>query len=263
MKETATVILETKIGEQLSRMSAEDQMRLFEEEMRQLAQDNEVCPTCGKRDTIVCADPWHLRHTSSSAPTPTATADLVITQLLKLHQIACGFLKTDDGTEHDFAEPNPRLDALIEILQEVPKAIIWTNYRHCIFAIEKRLKEEFGDGCVVTYFGDTDKDERREAKTQFRDMDSDVRFFLGNPQTGKFGLTLVQASTVVYYSNSYDQEERAQSEDRAHRIGQTKNVNYVDLVVPRTVDEKIINVLKNKQKLSQQITKSNWRSWIV
>jgi SNF2 family DNA or RNA helicase len=263
MKETATVILESKIGEYSEGLSKKEQMMMFEEEMHNLARSQEVCPTCGRRDTIVCSDTWHLRNTEVALTPPTATADLVITQLLKLHQVACGFLKTDDGTEHDFAEPNPRLNALVEVLQEVPKAIIWTNYRHTIFSIEKRLKEEFGDKSVVTYFGDTDRDERREAKEKFQNLDNDVRFFVSNPATGRFGLTLTAASTVVYYSNDYDQESRSQSEDRAHRIGQTKNVNYVDLYVPGTVDEKILNVLRNKKKLSAQITRSNWREWIA
>ena len=57
----------------------------------------------------------------------------------------------------------------------------------------------------------------------FKDNDK-VRFFVGTPQTGGYGITLVQASTVIYYSNGYDLEKRMQSEDRAHRIGQKKKV---------------------------------------
>ena len=191
-----------------------------------------------------------------------ATADLVIVQLQKLHQLACGFLKTDDGEEHEFDEPNSRMEALMELLEELPKAIVWANFRHNIFQIEAELKKRFGDDSVVTYFGDTSREERRDAKKDFRDLSSKVRFFLANPATGKFGLTLVEASTAIYYSNNYDREERAQSEDRIHRIGQTKKANIVDIYCPKTVDEKILNVLRNKQKLSEQITKSNWKDWI-
>ena len=52
-----------------------------------------------------------------------------------------------------------------------------------------------------------------------------IRFFIGNTQTGGYGITLTEASTVIYYSNNYDLEKRLQSEDRAHRIGQ-KKVGY-------------------------------------
>ena len=66
-----------------------------------------------------------------------------------------------------------------------------------------------------------------------------VRFFVGTPQTGGYGITLVQASTVIYYSNGYDLEKRMQSEDRAHRIGQKKKVTYVDIIAEDTVDTKL------------------------
>jgi SNF2 family DNA or RNA helicase len=67
---------------------------------------------------------------------------------------------------------------------------------------------------------------------------------VGNPQTGGYGITLTEASTVIYYSNGYDLEKRLQSEDRAHRIGQKKSVTYIDLIAEKTVDEKIVKALK-------------------
>lgn len=267
MKNTSIAVVEQQLDERIEKMGGGEKVDLFEEQLNLFGSGKiEVCPDCRMVDNFRCDNPWHLerleRMTSSVVSGKVATADLVITQLMKLHQIACGFLKADDGSEHNFAEPNPRMEALLELVEELPKAIIWTNYRHTIFQIADELKKKFGDGSVVTYFGDTTRDERRDAKEQFRDLGSDVRFFVANPATGKFGLTLTQASTVIYYSNNYDQEERAQSEDRAHRIGQTKNVNYVDIIAPKTVDEKILNVLRNKKKLSQEITKSNWRQWL-
>ena len=65
-------------------------------------------------------------------------------------------------------------------------------------------------------------------------------------QTGGYGITLTAASTVVYYSNNYDLEKRLQSEDRAHRIGQTNKVTYIDIVCEKTVDEKIVKALRKK-----------------
>ena len=52
-----------------------------------------------------------------------------------------------------------------------------------------------------------------------------------------------------------------QSEDRAHRIGQTNKVTYVDIVAPDTVDEKILETLKNKVNLAQQVLGEDVRSW--
>jgi SNF2 family DNA or RNA helicase len=76
---------------------------------------------------------------------------------------------------------------------------------------------------------------------------------VGQPRTGGYGITLTAATTVIYYSNSYDLEIRLQSEDRAHRIGQTNKVTYVDLVSPETIDEKILQALQEKINLAQTV----------
>jgi SNF2 family DNA or RNA helicase len=80
-----------------------------------------------------------------------------------------------------------------------------------------------------------------------------LNFFIGNPQTGGYGITLTAASTVIYYSNGYDLEKRLQSEDRAHRIGQKKSVTYIDLIAEKTIDEKIVKALRKKIDIASQI----------
>ena len=114
----------------------------------------------------------------------------------------------------------------------------------------------------TTYFGDTKDDERVERGARFQDKDSPARFFLGNTQTGGYGITLTEAKTVIYYSNNYDLEKRLQSEDRAHRIGQKNSVTYLDLVCKDTVDEKIIKALRSKISLAQAVTGDKWKQWI-
>jgi SNF2 family DNA or RNA helicase len=191
---------------------------------------------------------------------PQVTANIVITQLLRLHQISCGFLRTDEGEEIVFDETNDRMENLVEVCQEsAEKVIVWATYRRSIKDIVARLRKEFGDDSVVHYFGDTSNDDRRAAISSFQNLKSSVRYFVGNPQTAGYGLTLTEAGTVVYYANSYDLEKRGQSEDRAHRIGQRKSVVYVDLVARGTVDEKILKTLKAKKQLSEIVTASNWR----
>ena len=68
---------------------------------------------------------------------------------------------------------------------------------------------------------------------------------------------------MVYYSNSYDLEIRIQSEDRAHRIGQKKSVTYIDLVSPKTIDEKILGALKAKIDLAGQVLGDDARQWLI
>ena len=58
---------------------------------------------------------------------------------------------------------------------------------------------------------------------------------------------------MIYYSNNYDLEKRLQSEDRAHHIGQTGGVTYVDLVAENTIDDRIIKSLENKINIANEI----------
>ena len=92
---------------------------------------------------------------------------------------------------------------------------------------------------------------------------STLRFFIGQPRTGGFGLTLTAANTVIYYSNSYDLEIRLQSEDRAHRIGQENKVTYIDLCSPKTIDERIIKSLRSKINIATQILGEEYKNWLV
>jgi SNF2 family DNA or RNA helicase len=189
------------------------------------------------------------------------TANAVITQLLRLHQISCGFVNTDDGNLVRFK--NNRMSELLSILEEVDgKVIIWANYRHDIMAIEMELARAYGPSSVATYFGDTDGEARQDIVERFQTSE-DLRFFIGQPRTGGYGLTLTAAKTVIYYSNSYDLEVRLQSEDRAHRIGQTSSVTYIDIVAEKTVDEKIVTALRKKINIATQVLGENWKKWLI
>ena len=73
---------------------------------------------------------------------------------------------------------------------------------------------------------------------------------------------MTAANTVIYYSNGYDLEKRLQSEDRAHRIGQKKNVTYIDIMADKTVDEKIVKSLRDKINIASEVLGEELRTWI-
>lgn len=116
---------------------------------------------------------------------------------------------------------------------------------------------------VATYFGDTEAEERQNIVTRFQDPDDELRFFVGNPRTGGYGLTLTAATVVIYYSNSFDLEVRLQSEDRAHRIGQTSKVTYVDLIATKTIDEHIVKALRSKIDIAGAVLGEKLKEWLV
>jgi SNF2 family DNA or RNA helicase len=192
----------------------------------------------------------------------TVSASSVITQIIRLHQISCGFVSTDEGVVKDI--PNSRTDELMQILTETEgKAIIWANYRHDIKRLQTMIAKEYGEESVGTYFGDTSDADRESLIIKFQDKDNPLRFFIGNTQTGGYGITLTAANTVIYFSNNYDLEKRLQSEDRAHRIGQTNKVTYIDIVCKDTVDEKIVKALRSKLNLAQTVLGEDaWENWL-
>jgi len=191
-----------------------------------------------------------------------ATTASVLTQIMRLQQICCGFLQPDEGE----IEPidNNRLKELLEITEELQgKAIIWASYTYGIQQIASALRDRFGPEAVATYYGATPQDERQDIVDRFQDPDSALRFFVGQPLTGGYGITLTAANTVIYYNNSYDLAIRLQSEDRAHRIGQQNKVTYIDLVSPGTIDEKILKALREKINLAGEVLGEKARAWLV
>jgi len=190
-----------------------------------------------------------------------STAPAVITQMLRLQQIMSGHLKTDDGDMLYF--PSKRMDALEEIINEHDgKAIIWSRFRYDIIQITEALNKKFGEGCAVSYFGDTSDDDRANAVLNFQNPNHPLKFFVGNPATAGYGLTLTEANLVVYYANDFNLETRIQSEDRAHRIGQKNNVTYIDLICEGSIDERIVKALRAKIDIGAKVLGEDAREWL-
>jgi SNF2 family DNA or RNA helicase len=191
-----------------------------------------------------------------------ATTASVLTQIMRLQQICCGHFQPDDGDIRVLK--NNRMNELMELAEEVQgKAIIWATYTHDILHIAKALREQFGEDAVATYYGGTAQDDRQDIVNRFQDRTDPLRFFVGQPRTGGYGITLTAANTVIYYSNSYDLEIRLQSEDRAHRIGQTNKVTYIDLVTPDTIDERILAALRNKIDIAREVLGGDAKDWLT
>jgi SNF2 family DNA or RNA helicase len=154
------------------------------------------------------------------------------------------------------------MDDLLELLEQIEgKSIIWANYVHNIESITNKLKDIYGESSVVNIYGDVSAEKRKEAVHRFQNDDS-CKFFVGNPSTGGFGITLTAASYVIYYSNNYSYEVRLQSEDRAHRIGQKKNVTYIDIVARDSIDFHILKALQNKLQISNKTLGEDIKKWI-
>jgi len=191
-----------------------------------------------------------------------STTKNVLTQIMRLQQICLGSLTDDDGTVH--ALKSNRLSELMDICEEIQgKAIIWATWTQDIRSIAEALRDRFSVQAVATLHGETPDSDRQQIVETFQDRQSELRFIVGHPKTGGYGLTLTAANTVIYYSNSYDLELRLQSEDRAHRIGQENKVTYIDLISPKTIDEKIVDALRNKIRIADLVLGEDARDWLT
>lgn len=186
-------------------------------------------------------------------------ASIAIVQMLRLQQVTCGYLPSGPDERivyEDLDKTNPRLETLKELCENIEgQAIIWARFRQDINLICEMLGDD-----ATRYDGTLDDAEGFESKRLF--TEGRKKFFVATPSKGSEGLTLANAQTVIFYSNSFKLIERLQAEDRAHRIGQKSAVNYIDLAAVDTIDEKIIAALRSKFDLANQITRDNVKEWI-
>ncbi len=189
------------------------------------------------------------------------TAALAIVQLTRFQQICSGYLPADDESELRRIDEraHPRLDVLRELLLTVPrKAIVWAKYDIDVDEISqlcRKLKMP-----SVVYDGRTSAEDRQLAIERFQN--GDAQFFIAKPSAAGMGLTLTAADVVIYYNNAYSLSKRLQSEDRAHRIGQERPVLYYDIIARDTVDEKILDSLRQKRVLAAMVTGDELQDWI-
>jgi SNF2 family DNA or RNA helicase len=194
-----------------------------------------------KEEAMLCLDSGSIVSSTS-----------VLTTMMKLHQINCGHVTDDDGNIQ-LIESN-RISTLLDVVAEIPNTeniIIWAHFQQDIKMICEALNKEYGQGAAVHYYGNTSSSQRTEHIKQFK-TNEHCRFFVAS-SAGARGLTLVGSCYSIYYSQDYNLGVRLQSEDRNHRIGQTRNVTYIDLIIPKTVDDKIVKALRAKKSLADEV----------
>jgi SNF2 family DNA or RNA helicase len=180
-----------------------------------------------------------------------------LSAMAKLQQITCGYTKLEDGEVLRLFKnvmDNPRNQVMMESVEDAADGgiIFWAPHRDKIDQIIECIREGYEDAQIVRYDGLVAKKTRTQGIEDFES--GKARFFVGNPASGGTGITLNAAETVYYYSNSFDLEHRLQSEDRPHRIGQTKHVRYYDLEAIDTIDSIITRSNQMKKQMADIVT---------
>ena len=178
-------------------------------------------------------------------------AVLINAELRKFHQICGGWViitDEDENKEIKSFTSNVKLKELEYLLTEElskEQVIIFAAYRaeqKGVYEFLKKLKIPVGQ--IVSGMSSDEVDS--EIK-KFNDKKSQV--LVCSLKVGGRGLNLTAATYMIYYSLDFDYEVVRQSEDRIHRIGQTKKCTYIYLIGEKTVDERVYEVLQGNKRL--------------
>jgi hypothetical protein len=201
------------------------------------------------------------------AKIPQVSVANVLNRVAKLQEIVGGFLREDPNvtvnpltgrekrTQGQIiwtlpTDKNPKLNELIAMAEEAgdEPMVIWCKYR---WEIEQVGMVMQAMGPVKYLHGDITMPERTEIIQRFQG--GDVKYIVATQQVGGIGHTMTAAHLMTYYSNTHALEDRLQSEDRIHRIGQEENCLYTDLIADNTVDELIQDSIKAKKSLDEYV----------
>ena len=192
------------------------------------------------------------------------TATTVLTRLLRLQQLAGGFLVQDDAQKPQLVS-RAKLDALADIIEDYvigsgKKLVIFARFIAEVKAIMelagKVLPKELKQ---VAIYGDIKKEDRGGIVKQFQE-DPNTVLFIGQIDTAGTGITLTAADTCVYYSKNFNYATYSQSLSRIHRIGQRNCCTYIDLEIEGTIDELISKALSRKEDMAKTVV-DNWRDF--
>ena len=173
-------------------------------------------------------------------------------KMLRCNQITSGILRT--GTQEEELS-SPKIRELMSFIEGTDdQVVIWSAYRSELFRAQRELEKAY-PGQVVVVHGDVNEDARKEARDLFQA--GKRRFFLGTASAGGIGITLTASSTTVYLSNTFHSTHRIQSEDRIHRIGQTRCVTIIDIVCAGTTDEAVLESLRQKKNVIDGVLKGD------
>jgi SNF2 family DNA or RNA helicase len=192
--------------------------------------------------------------------TERVTATIVLTQLLRLHQILAGQTKSDDGNVVRLPE-NRTAETLSVLEEHTGKAIIWVAYHEDVLKLTEVLTQRYGRGAVARFWGGN-ADTREAEEKQFL-TEPKCRFMIATAASGGRGRTWSVASLMIFYQNTFSLEHRLQSEERAQAVGKINSVGIVDLVARDTVEDKILDALRNKRQLSNEMTGDAWKKWVA
>jgi SWI/SNF-related matrix-associated actin-dependent regulator 1 of chromatin subfamily A len=174
-------------------------------------------------------------------------AEAILARLVRLAQLASNPRLLDAGYDEVPAK-FAALDALLSAYMENPdqKVIVWTSFVDNISTLAERYRAYR----PVILYGEMDTGARDRSVKAFR-RDKQVQLLIANPAAAREGLTLTEANVAIYLDRTFNLVDYLQSQDRIHRISQTRSCDIVLIVAKSTIDEFIDYSLEQKHRLAK------------
>jgi SWI/SNF-related matrix-associated actin-dependent regulator 1 of chromatin subfamily A len=174
-----------------------------------------------------------------------AQAENILTRLIRLAQLASN-PRLIDSSYREVPAKFLSIDAILKDCLNESKAIIWTSFVDNIQALEARFFE-LNPVCI---HGGMTAEEKQKSVKAFR-TDPDVRLLVANPAAAREGLTLTEANTAIYLDRTFNLVDYLQSQDRIHRLSQTRPCSIILLTAEGTIDEFVDFCLEQKHRLAR------------
>lgn len=174
--------------------------------------------------------------------------DVILARMVRLAQLASNPGLLDAG----YRETPAKFQKLDELLERymtrdpTQKVIVWSSFVGNIDS----LRDRYERWSPVVIHGDVASDQRDAAVKAFR-SDQQTRLLIANPAAAREGLTLTEASVAIYLDRTFNLVDYLQSQDRIHRISQTRDCEIVLLIATHSVDEFIDFSLEQKHRLAR------------
>lgn len=180
-------------------------------------------------------------------------AENILKKMLRLVQLASNPLLVDKGYSETPAK-FPVVDDIVDSAVSVgDKVIIWTCFVENILLLKNRLKRYN----PLTIYGEVPVADRAVRVSEFQNDDKH-KVLIANPSAAREGLTLTRANHAVYLDRNFNLVDYLQSQDRIHRISQTKKCIVSKVIAEDTIDlyvDKMIDVKADIARYVQSDTK--------
>lgn len=157
----------------------------------------------------------------------------------------------------------------LKVLDKLLKKVKAEGSRVLIFSQMSRVLDILEDYCVFRDYeynridGQTDHVDRVQAIDEYNEPGSKKFIFLLTTRAGGLGINLTSADIVVLFDSDWNPQADLQAMDRAHRIGQTKQVKVFRLVTENAIEEKVLERATQKLKLDQLVIQQGRNSGVA